>query len=250
MKPSCIPGRFFIFEDFSFNFLFMSHFSIGEMAGADRPREKLFQSGCHTLTDSELLAILLRNGTRGESALQLARRILAESENDLTRLSRLDVAALSSFKGMGRVKALTVIAALELGRRRRLAEASKMVKVSSSTDVAGIFLPLLSDLQHEEFWILLLNRAHAVISRVQISKGGIAGTVVDPKMIFRKAIEVSASGIILCHNHPSGNRTPSDADIALTRKVSEAGRLFDISVLDHIIIAAETYYSFSDEGKM
>lgn len=228
----------------------MENSSIKAWAEADRPREKLLKLGRHTLTDSELLAILIRNGSREETAVELSRRILSEAENDLTRLSRMSVSDLSAFKGMGDVKALSIIAALELGRRRRMAEASKQIKVNSSKEVADFFSPLLTDLMYEEFWILLLNRANNVISKFQISKGGVTGTIVDPKLIFKKAIECTASGIILCHNHPSGNRHPSDADISLTKKISEAGRLFDIHVLDHIIIAGETYYSFADEGKL
>ena len=228
----------------------MNYSSIKIWAEADRPREKLIHSGRHTLTDSELLAILIRSGSRDETAVELARRILCEAGNDLTRLSKMSVSDLSAFKGMGSVKAITVVAALELGRRRRLAEAMQSEKISSSKDVAGYFAPILSDLLYEEFWILLLNRANNVITRFQVSKGGITGTVVDPRVIFKKAVEVMASGIILCHNHPSGNRQPSDADISLTKKLKEAGKLLDIQVLDHLIIAGEEYYSFADEGRM
>jgi len=220
----------------------MENSSLKAWAEADRPREKMLHQGRHTLTDSELLAVLIRSGTRQETAVELSRRILAGVDNDLTRLSRLSVSELSEFKGMGNVKALTVIAALELGRRRRIAEASK--------DVAEMFLADLADLNYEEFWILLLNRANKVIIKHQVSKGGVTGTVVDPKMVFKKAVDCMASGIILCHNHPSGNLTPSDADISLTRKLTDAGRLLDIQVLDHIIIAGEKYYSFADEGKI
>ena len=224
--------------------------SIKAWAEADRPREKLVNSGRHTLTDSELLAILIRNGTREESAVELSRKILNKADNDLTQLSRMSVSDLSTFKGMGQVKAITVVAALELGRRRRLAEASKTVKISSSKDVAEYFASELADLLYEEFWILLLNRANHVITRFQVSKGGVTGTIVDPKIIFKKAVECTASGIILCHNHPSGNKQPSDADLSLTKKLKDAGRLLDISILDHIIIAGDSYFSFADEGKM
>jgi len=228
----------------------MENFSIKAWAEADRPREKMLNHGRHTLTDSELLAILIRSGTREETAVELSRRILGEVENDLTRLSRLSVNELAAYKGMGNVKALTVIAALELGRRRRIAEAGKTIRITSSKDVAAVFSPEMADLTCEEFWMLLLNRANHVISRFQVSKGGVTGTVVDPKIVFKKAVESMASGIILCHNHPSGNLQPSDADISLTRKLVDAGRLLDIQVLDHIIIAGEKYFSFSDEGKM
>ena len=228
----------------------MENFPIKAWAEGDRPREKMVNQGRHTLTDSELIAILIRSGNQQETAVELSRRILTEVENDLTRLSRMSVSELSGFKGMGRVKALTVMAALELGRRRRTAEATKIPQISSSKDVAELFLPTLSDLNYEEFWMLLLNRANKVISKHQVSKGGVTGTVVDPKVVFKIAIESIASGIILCHNHPSGNLTPSDADISLTKKMTEAGRLLDIQVLDHIIIAGEKYFSFADEGKM
>jgi len=224
--------------------------TIKAWAEADRPREKLLNSGRHTLSDSELLAILIRNGSREESAVDLARKILHEAGNDLTRLSKMSVGDLSHFKGMGQVKAITIVAALELGRRRRLAEASLSPQIGSSKEVAELFAPVLSDLLYEEFWVLLLNRANHIISKYQVSKGGVTGTVVDPRIIFKKAVEVMASGIILCHNHPSGNRQPSDADHSLTKKLKEGGRLLDIQVLDHIIIAGENYYSFADEGRM
>lgn len=228
----------------------MENSSLKAWAEADRPREKMLHQGRHTLTDSELLAVLIRSGTRQETAVELSRRILAGVDNDLTRLSRLSVSELSEFKGMGNVKALTIIAALELGRRRRIAEAAKTLKIGSSKDVAEMFSADLADLNYEEFWILLLNRANKVIIKHQVSKGGVTGTVVDPKMVFKKAVDCMASGIILCHNHPSGNLTPSEADISLTRKLTDAGRLLDIQVLDHIIIAGEKYYSFADEGKI
>lgn len=228
----------------------MNDFSLGQLAPSDRPREKMKQLGAPSLSDSELLAIIIRNGVKGESATTLANKILHSVDFDLTRLSRLDLHDLASFKGMGSVKALTLLAALELGRRRRLAEAARTIKISCSKDAADIFIPLLSDLGHEEFWILLLNRANHVISRQQISKGGITGTVVDPKMVFKKVVECSASGLILCHNHPSGNRNPSESDLQLTRKLSEAAHLFDVQMLDHIIVASDHYYSFSDEGRL
>lgn len=228
----------------------MDNFSIKAWAEADRPREKLMNSGRHTLSDSELLAILIRSGSRDETAVELGRRILRESGNDLTKLSRLSVKELSDFKGMGNVKAITIVAALELGRRRRLAEATEQRRISSSKEVAALFLPLLNDLPYEEFWALMLNRNNQVISQYQVSKGGISGTIVDPRLIFKKAVECMASGVILCHNHPSGNRQPSDADLHLTKKLKEGGRLLDIQVLDHLIIAGESYFSFADEGKM
>lgn len=228
----------------------MENFSIKSWAEADRPREKMLNQGRHSLSDSELLAILLRSGSDKETAVELSRRILNSIENDLSKLSRLTVADLSKFKGVGEVKAITIMAALELGRRRRTSEAIQTLKIGSSQDAAAIFSPELSDLMYEEFWILLLNRANHIISKKMISKGGVTGTVVDPKLIFKEAIECTASGIILCHNHPSGNKNPSDADISLTRKLKDAGILLDIQVLDHLIIAGNSYFSFADEGRI
>ncbi len=219
-------------------------------AEADRPREKLINQGRNALSDSELLAILIRSGTKKETAVELSRRILNSVSNDLMQLSRLSISDFMKFKGMGEVKAITVMAALELGRRRRSAEAVQLVKVTSSKTVADLFIPLLSDLNHEEFWVLLLNRANNIIGKHQISKGGLSGTVVDSKVIFKLALESSSSSIIMCHNHPSGNHKPSDADLSLTKRIVEAGKVLDISVLDHLIIAGELYYSFADEGKM
>lgn len=219
-------------------------------AEADRPREKLLNQGKHTLTDSELFAILIRSGSRNETAVELSKRILNEVNNDLGTLSRLTVKELSKYKGMGQVKAITVIAALELGIRRRQAEAIQKGKIGKSADVASILQPSLADLTTEEFWILMLDRANQIIRKINISKGGTSGTVVDPKIIFKMAFEHNASGIILCHNHPSGNPKPSDADIRLTKNIREAGDMLEIKVLDHIIIAGLTYFSFADEGMM
>ncbi len=228
----------------------MENSSIKYWAEADRPREKMFSQGRHSLTDTELLAILIRSGSRLETAVELSRRILGQVDNDLTRLSRLSLNELAGFKGMGKVKAVTIAAALELGRRRRIAEASKALSVGSSKDVADYFTPDLADLTWEEFWILLLNRANKVIGKHLVSKGGVTGTVVDPKVVYKIAIEHMATGIILCHNHPSGNLSPSDADISLTRKLCEGGKLLDIQVLDHLIVAGDKYFSFADEGKI
>lgn len=219
-------------------------------AEADRPREKLVNMGKHSLTDSELIAILIRSGSRNETAVELGKRILQQANNDLTELSRLSVKDLSKYKGMGSVKAITIVAALELGRRRREAEALKKTKVGSSADAAAIFQPALSDLMHEEFWVLLLDRANHVITRFNMSKGGTSGTVVDPKIIFKTAIEHHACGIILCHNHPSRNNKPSDADLKLTRNLKQSGEMLEIKILDHIIIAGSSYYSFADEGQL
>jgi DNA repair protein RadC len=226
----------------------METLNIKSWAEGDRPREKLLLNGRHTLTDAELIAILIRSGSKNISAVELARQLLHNSSNDLAALSRLSVKELSKSKGIGMVKAITVIAALELGKRRREGEVLKKEKITCSKDIAELMLPHLADLVHEEFWIILLNRANHIIYKTAISKGGISGTVADPRLIFKAAIEHNASGLILSHNHPSGNLKPSESDILLTKKIREAGKNLDIEVLDHIIIAADKYYSFADEG--
>ncbi len=218
-------------------------------AEADRPREKLLKLGRHNLTDSELLAILIRTGTKESTAVDVAKKILSACNNDITQLSKLSVNDLvKNNKGMGKVKAITIVAALELGRRRREAEGLKKEKISSSADAFEILQPRMADLLHEEFAVLMLNRANEVIGKYDLSKGGIAGTVVDPKLIFKAALENLACGIILCHNHPSGNPKPSPEDLKLTKKLKDAGTLMEIDVLDHIIIAGNGYFSFADEG--
>lgn len=226
----------------------MEMLTIKSWAEGDRPREKLLLNGRHTLSDAELIAILIRTGIKNQSAVELAKQILHQCNNNLSELSRLNVKELARFKGMGNVKAITVIAALELGRRRRESEAVKKEAISSSSDIVGLMQPQLADLVHEEFWLILLNRANHVITRLAISKGGISGTVVDPRLVFKAAIEHHASGIILCHNHPSGNVKPSSEDINLTKKLRDAGKNLEINVLDHIIIAGASFYSFADEG--
>lgn len=228
----------------------MENLSIKAWAEAERPREKLMNVGRHTLTDSELIAILLRTGAKQITAVELARKLLAQCNNDLTEMSRLSVKELAKEKGMGEVKAITLVAALELGRRRREAEAMRKEKITTSQDAVNIMQPHLADLIHEEFWLLMLNRAHLVINKKNVSSGGVSGTVVDPKMVFKLAIENNASSIILCHNHPSGNNKPSDVDISLTRKLKEAGNLLEITVIDHVIIAGASFYSFADEGML
>ena len=218
-------------------------------AEADRPREKLLKLGRHNLTDSELLAILIRTGTKELTAVDVAKKILSDCNNDITQLSKLSVNDLmKNHKGMGEVKAITIVAALELGRRRREAEGLKKDKITTSQDAFEILQPRMADLPHEEFIVLMLNRANEVIGKYDLSKGGIAGTVVDPKLIFKAALEHLACGIILCHNHPSGNPKPSPEDLKLTKKLKDAGILMEIDVLDHIIVAGDGYFSFADEG--
>jgi DNA repair protein RadC len=224
--------------------------TIKSWAEEDRPREKLLSLGRRSLTDAELIAILIGSGSRSETAVELSKRILVSFENDLEKLGRLSVKELSKFKGIGEAKAISIISAMELGRRRREAEAGKITQISCSKDIYNLMSRYFSDLNHEEFWIVLLNRANHVLSQCLISKGGQAGTVADPKIIFQAALENHASSIILSHNHPSGNLRPSQADINLTRKLRDAGQLLDISVLDHVIFTNASYFSFADEGML
>jgi DNA repair protein RadC len=217
-------------------------------AEADRPREKLLLNGRRHLTDAELIAILIGSGNRNESAVDLSKRILAEYENDLDALGKVSVKSLSQFKGIGEAKAIAIIAALELGRRRKESAATEVISITSSKDAFEVLLPVFADLNHEEFWILILNQANRVIGKQLISKGGLAGTVADPKIIFKTAIEHNAAFIILAHNHPSGNLRPSGQDINITKKLVEGGKMLDLQVLDHIILTDRAYYSFGDEG--
>jgi len=226
------------------------YFPIREWAEDDRPREKLLLKGRQSLSDAELIAILIGSGSRNESAVDLAKRILKESSDNLMELSKLSVQDLIKFKGVGEAKAISIIAALELGKRRRGAEALERKKISSSKDVFEYFSSIMGDLNYEAFYIMLLNRANKIIRDVQISEGGISGTVADPKKIFKLALDHNATSIILCHNHPSGNIKPSGDDIALTKKIKNAGDMIDISVLDHLILGDEKYFSFADESMM
>lgn len=222
--------------------------SIKQWAEDDRPREKLLLKGKNALSDAELMAILLRSGNKDLSAVDLAKQILDKAQNNLLELSKFTTSDFLSFNGIGEAKALSIIAALELGRRRRSAEVIEKTAISGSKDAFNYFIALVEDYQYEGFWILLLNRANKIIKHVQISEGGVSGTVADPKKIFRLSIENSASGIILCHNHPSGNIKPSEQDLKLTKKIVEGSRLLDINVLDHLIIGDEKYLSFADEN--
>ncbi len=225
--------------------------SIKTWAEEDRPREKLLQKGCQALSNAELLAILLGTGIRGQSAVDLAKEILTGCGNNLLELSRKSVTELTgSFHGIGPAKALTLIAALELGNRKRSTKALERAQITSSRDAYEIMAPILIDRIYEEFWIIMLNRANRVIEAKCISEGGVAGTVADPKKIFKMALAMNASNIVLAHNHPSGCVNPSDADIQLTRKMKDSGILLDLFVVDHIIIGDENYYSFADEGRL
>lgn len=223
---------------------------ITEWAVEDRPRERLWIKGPSSLSDAELIAILIRSGTRNKSAVELARELLALAGNSLPELGKLSVTSIRKLKGIGNAKAVIVAAALELGRRRKMAEAAENPQIRSSSDVYNIFNPLMEDLSYEEFWILFLNRANKVISRMKLSQGGISGTVTDVRLVMKRAIEVLASGLVICHNHPSGNNNPSDSDIRITQKIKEAGALMDIHLLDHLIISGKDYYSFADNGAL
>lgn len=221
---------------------------INKWAEDDRPREKFILKGKSSLSDSELLAILIGSGSRNESAVQLCQRILASSQNNLTHLGKLSIQQLMNFKGIGLAKAISIGAALELGRRRREEEVVGLKKVTSSKVVYQIMCPFLGELPHEEFWVLFLNNSNKIIHKSQISKGGITGTVVDIRIVFKIALEYNATSIILTHNHPSGKLQPSEADKQITKKFKEAGRNLDIQVLDHVIITEKDYFSFVDEG--
>jgi DNA repair protein RadC len=221
---------------------------INQWAEDDRPREKFLLKGKSTLSDSELLAILIGSGSRNESAVQLCQRILASSENNLNTLGKMTVAQLTQFKGIGEAKAISIAAALELGRRRRAEDTIELKKITSSKAVFEIMQPIIGELPHEEFWVLYLNNSNKVIYKAQLSKGGITGTVVDIRLIFKMAFEQNATALILSHNHPSGKLIASDADLKITKKIKEAGQTLEIQVLDHIIITENGYLSFQDEG--
>jgi DNA repair protein RadC len=221
---------------------------ITDWAEEDRPREKLLTKGTSGLTDAELLGILISSGTRDRSAVDLGRELLSLVSNNLNSLGKLTIADLTKIHGIGPARAVTIAAALELGRRRRFSEEPEILQIKCSGDVADIFRPIMADLPHEEFWILFLNRSNRVINRIKLSQGGISGTVTDVRMIMKKAVETLASGIIVCHNHPSGNLNPSESDTKITRKIKEAGELLDIQLLDHLIISGKDYYSFADNG--
>ncbi len=224
------------------------HLNIKALAEDDRPREKLLALGRHNLSDAELLAIILVSGTRTETAVQLAQRMLSAHGNDMNRIARLDFSELKKFKGIGTVKAISILAAFELCRRRKGAEAGEKPKISSSQVAYQVLQQQLADLPHEEFRILILNRANQVIAERQISRGGISGTVVDIRLICKCAVECNASGVIMAHNHPSGQVEPSEQDKQITRQMRDALKLFEISLLDHIIIGDQVYFSFADKG--
>jgi DNA repair protein RadC len=221
---------------------------ITEWAVEDRPREKLIIKGAASLSDAELLGILISSGTKEKSAVDLGRELLSSTGNNLNSLGKLSVNDLKKIHGIGAAKAVTIIAALELGRRRKLTEVPHSQKINTSKEIAEIFQPLLGDLPYEEFWLLFLNKSYRIISKMKLSQGGVSGTVTDTRIIMKKAIEHLASGIALCHNHPSGNINPSESDIQITNKIKESGKLLDIELHDHLIISDKDYYSFADNG--
>ena len=226
----------------------MDYLSIKNWASDDRPREKLMAKGVDSLSDAELLAIIIGSGTREISAVELARQILSLSENNLSLLGKKSVPDLKKVKGIGEAKAIALVAAFELGRRRNQTETVDKQQVTSSKEVFNFIRAKLSDLEHEEFWVLYLNRSNRIIDSYKLSKGGISGTVIDIRLILKKALELLASALIICHNHPSGNTMPSDNDKQITEKLKVAAAQMDIKLLDHIIVADKSYLSFSDEG--
>ena len=223
-------------------------FPIRSWSEDDKPREKLLLKGKTALSDAELIAILIGSGSRNESAVSLSQRILASVDHNLNALGKLTVAQLNNFKGIGDAKAIAIQAAMELGRRRRIEEAIELQKVTSSKTIFDVMQPIIGELSYEEFWIIYLNNANKIISKSQLSKGGITGTVVDVRLVFKTALELGAVAIILSHNHPSGTLTPSESDKQITRKLKTGGEQLDIKILDHIIVTENQYFSFSDAG--
>lgn len=216
----------------------------------DRPREKLLEKGNRSLSDAELIAILISSGSKNESAVSLAKRILKANQNNLNTLARLTISDLQKFKGIGQAKAISIVAALELGRRRRLEKALEVIRISSSQEAFEVLQPLIADLPHEEFWVVFLNNSNKVIKTKQISSGGFTGTLVDTRILFKSALTYNATALILAHNHPSGKLQPSTSDKELTQRIVQVGKVMDIQVLDHLIIAEKSYFSFADEALM
>ncbi len=224
-----------------------AYFSIKNWSEDDRPREKLLQKGKDALSDAELLAILIGSGSRNESAVDLSKRILASVENSLQELGKRSVKQLMHFKGIGEAKAISIVAALELGRRRRLEASITRKKITDSASVFELMQPIIGELPHEEFWMVYLNNSNRVIQTFQLSKGGITGTLVDVRLALKNALEWGATGIVLTHNHPSGTLHPSEADKQITRKLKTAAESLDIKIIDHVIITDHAYFSFSDQ---
>ncbi|MFT6870159.1 MAG: DNA repair protein RadC [Polaribacter sp.] len=228
----------------------MEKLTIKSWALDDRPREKLVAKGKSTLSDAELIAILIGSGNREESAVGLSKRILKSVDGNINSLAKLSVEKLIEFKGIGEAKAVTIITALELAKRRQLEIALEKPKITSSKEVFNLMQPVIGDLEHEEFWVLFLNNSNKVLAKTQISKGGLTATVVDVRLLFKRALELASIGIIVCHNHPSGKLQPSTADKQITQKIKLAGVTLDIKLLDHLIVTEKSYFSFADEGIM
>lgn len=228
----------------------MKNLTIKSWALDDRPREKLLAKGKAALSDAELLAILIGSGNRTESAVGLSKRILTSVNNNLNDLSKLSIEYLTRFNGIGEAKAISIVTALELGRRRQFEQVNLNPKISTSKDVFTVMQPIVGELQHEEFWVLYINNSNTIIAKEQISKGGLTATLVDVRVLFKRAIETTCVAIIICHNHPSGKLKPSEADVVLTEKIENSAKILDIKLLDHLIITQKSYFSFADEGKL
>ena len=226
----------------------MEKLTIKSWALDDRPREKLLAKGKQALSDAELIAILIGSGNREETAVALSKRILQQVGNTLHQLAKLSVAELMQFKGIGEAKAIAIVTALEIGKRRHFEDKEVLPKITCSKDVFSLMRGVIGDLAHEEFWVLYVNNSNKVLAKHQLSKGGLTATLVDVRLLFKKALELYSVGIILCHNHPSGKLNPSKSDIQLTQKIKEAGSTLDIKILDHLIITEKAYFSFADEG--
>ena len=224
--------------------------SIKSWAEEDRPREKMLLKGRSSLSDAELIAIILGSGSRDESAVALAKRVLSTVAHNLHELGKLSLNDLMKFKGIGEAKAISIAAALEIGRRRSITEPQKKPIITSSQEAYQLIKSIINDMAHEEMWLILLNKGNKLIKKVKMSSGGITATIVDVKMILKVVIEAQAQSIILVHNHPSGSLSPSRADIEITHKIKEAAKYFDLTVMDHIIVAESGYYSFVDDGKL
>lgn len=223
-------------------------FSIKNWSEDDRPREKLVAKGSNALSDAELIAILIGSGSRDESAVSLSKRVLSSVGHNLNALGKTTLQQLMTFKGIGEAKAITIAAAMELGRRRRDETTLQKKIITSSQAVFEVMQPIIGELPHEEFWVLYLNNSNKILQTFQLSKGGITGTLVDTRLVFKNALQVGAVAIILAHNHPSGTLTPSEADKNLTQKLKKAGESLDIKVLDHVIVTENQYISFADAG--
>lgn len=226
----------------------MSRLTIPEWSAADRPREKYLAQGSRHVSDAELIAILLRNGSKDESAVDLAKRILAANENSINQLAEMSIADLQRVNGIGKVKAITLHAAFELGRRRRAESIEQAKRISCPEDVVSLMQSRLAELDHEEFWVIFVNQAAGILKVESVGAGGLNSTIVDVRLIIKAAVAVNATGVFLCHNHPSGSLRPSESDIKLTQKIKQAAAVCDIAVHDHVIIHKESFFSFLAEG--